>query len=219
VLAVDAALPEGAKVGYAGGGNDQVGIWLERLGLDTVELDAARLAGDLGDLTTVVVGILAFGTRPDLAAARPRLRAWVEAGGHLVTLYHRPRDAWDPDRTPPRHLRIGLPSVRWRVTDPDAPVRTIAPDHPLLTRPNAIGPEDWAGWDKERGLYFAAEWDPAYVPLLALSDPGERPLDGALLSGPIGSGRHTHVSLALHHQLDRLVPGAFRLLANLVQPA
>jgi hypothetical protein len=98
-------------------------------------------------------------------------------------------------------------------------VRTIAPDHPLLTRPNAIGPEDWAGWDKEGGLYFAAEWDPAYVPLLALSDPGERPLDGALLSGTIGSGRHTHVSLALHHQLDRLVPGAFRLLANLVQPA
>jgi hypothetical protein len=23
----------------------------------------------------------------------------------------------------------------------------------------------------------------------------------------------------LHHQLDKLVPGAFRLLANLVQPA
>ena len=219
VLAVDAALPEGARVGYAGGGNDRVGIWLDRLGLDTVELDEGRLAQSLGDLTTVVVGILAFGTRPDLAAARPRLQAWVEAGGHLVTLYHRPRDGWDPDETPPRSLRIGLPSVRWRVTDPQAPVQVLAPDHPLLTRPNAIGPADWAGWDKERGLYFAAHWDPVYAPLLALSDPGERPLEGALLSGAIGRGRHTHVSLALHHQLDRLVPGAFRLLANLAQPA
>ena len=98
-------------------------------------------------------------------------------------------------------------------------MEALAPAHPLLTRPNAIGPADWAGWDNERGLYFAAEWDPVYEPLPALSDPGERPLDGALLSAAVGRGRHTHVSLALHHQLDRLVPGAFRLLANLVQPS
>ena len=84
---------------------------------------------------------------------------------------------------------------------------------------SGIGPDDWAGWDKERGLYFAAEWDAAYQPLLAMSDAGEAPLHGALISAEIGKGRHTHTSLVLHHQLDRLVPGAFRLMANLVQPA
>jgi hypothetical protein len=175
--------------------------------------------GDLSGLTTLVAGIFAFGTRPDLRAAAGRLRAFVEAGGHLVTLYHRPSDGWDPDTTPPRRLRIGLPSVRWRVTDPAAPVRVLAPGHPLLTRPNRIGPADWADWDKERGLYFAAEWDSAYTPLLAMGDPGEAPLEGALLSAEIGRGRHTHCALVLHHQLDRLVPGAFRIMANLVQPA
>jgi hypothetical protein len=90
--------------------------------------------------------------------------------------------------------------------------------HPLLSGPNLIGPADWAGWDKERGLYFAAEWDPAYEPLLAMHDAGEAPLRGGLLSARVGKGRHTHTSLVLHHQLDRLVPGAFRLMANLVQP-
>lgn len=219
VLAVPAALPE-ARIGYVGGGNDRVDVWLQRLGLAVTPLDAeALLGGDLDAFTTIVVGILAFGTRPDLAAARARLHRWTEAGGHLVTLYHRPSDGWDPAATPPRRLVIGTPSLRWRVTDPAAQVRHLAPRHPLLTTPNPIGPEDWAGWVKERGLYFAAERDAAYVPLLSMSDAGEAPLDGALVSAAIGRGRHTHVALALHRQLEQLVPGAFRLLANLVQPA
>lgn len=219
LLAVDLALPAGARIGYVGGGADRVGLWLERMGLAVENLSATDLAGDLSRFTTIVVGIFAFGLRPDLSSARARLHAFVEGGGHLVTLYHRPSDGWDPCETPPRRLEIGTPSLRWRVTNPAAPVRVLAPDHPLLEGPNRIGPADWEGWDKERGLYFAARWHDAYKPLLAMSDPGEAPLEGALVSARLGRGRHTHTSLVLHHQLDRLVPGAFRLMANLVQPA
>jgi LmbE family N-acetylglucosaminyl deacetylase len=219
VLALDVALPPETRIGYAGGGNDRVGIWLARLGLDVTHLGHNDLQGDLSRFTTIVVGIFAFGTRPDLAAARARLHRFVAAGGHLVTLYHRPSDGWDEALTPPRPIQIGSPSLRWRVTDPGAPVEVLQPAHPLLAGPNRIGPDDWKGWDKERGLYFAAAWDAAYEPLLRINDPGEAPLLGALISGRIGQGRHTHVSLALHHQLDRLVPGAVRLIANLVQPA
>ena len=32
----------------------------------------------------------------------------------------------------------------------------------------------------------------------------------------VGQGRHVHTSLILHHQMEHLVPGAFRLMANLV---
>lgn len=218
--AVDAALPTGVRVGSVSGGNDASADWLARIGLDVTPLDAATLAGgDLGAWDTILVGIFAFRTRPDLAAATARLHRWVRDGGHLVTLYHRPIDAWDPEHTPPAPLMIGQPSFRWRVTDPTAQVEVLRPDHPLLAGPNPIGAADWAGWDKERGLYFARSWDPAYEPLLAIGDPGETPLQGGLLSGRFGRGRHTHVALALHHQLDRLVPGAFRLAANLMQRA
>jgi hypothetical protein len=105
------------------------------------------------------------------------------------------------------------------VTDPKAEVTVLRPDHPLLAGPNVIDAADWAGWDKERGLYFASRWDDVYEPLLAMHDVDEQPLKGALVSGVIGKGRHTHTSLVLHHQMDKLVPGAFRLMANLVQPA
>lgn len=219
VLALDLNLPAGARIGYVGGGADRVGLWLSRMGLGVTELDTRALAGDLSRYTTIVVGIFAFGIRKDLAAATDKLHRFVEAGGHLVTLYHRPSDGWNPLTTPPKKLEIGSPSLRWRVTDPNAEVTVLAPDHPLLNGPNAISPQDWAGWDKERGLYFAARWDEAYQPLLSMHDVNEPPLLGALVSARIGKGRHTHTALVLHHQLDNLVSGAFRLMANLVQPS
>ncbi|NLS08149.1 PIG-L family deacetylase [Rhizobium sp. P32RR-XVIII] len=219
ILSLDLKFPEGARVGYVGGGADRVGLWLTRMGLDVTALDAAALSGDLSRFSTIVVGIFAFGIRKDLAAAAERLHRFVENGGHLVTLYHRPSDGWDPMETPVRRIEIGSPSLRWRVTDPRSEVTVLAPDHILLKGPNVICPEDWQGWDKERGLYFASRWDDAYEPLLAVHDPDEQPLKGALISAAIGKGRHTHTSLVLHHQMDKLVPGAFRLMANLVQAA
>ena len=220
VRMLDAALPTGARIAYVGGGSDRVDMWLARLGLDVTPLEMPSLAGaDLARFTTLVVGIAALRTRSDLVADLPRVHDWVRAGGHLVTLYHRPSDGWDAHSSALAPLAIGAPSLRWRVCDPAAPVTVLAPAHPLLVGPNRIGPADWVGWHKERGLYFAAHWDPAYVPLLAMNDPEEEPLTGALLSGRFGKGRHTHTSLALHHQLEQLVPGALRLIANLVQPA
>ena len=88
----------------------------------------------------------------------------------------------------------------------------------MLNAPNRITEVDWRGWVKERGLYFAADWDAAYVPLVAMADPGEAPHDGALLAARIGNGRHVHTGLILHYQMDALVPGAFRLFANLLAP-
>ncbi len=220
VRVLDVALPAGARIAYVGGGSDRVDVWLTRLGLDVTKLDAPELAAaNLARFTTVLVGIFALRTRSDLAATLPRLHSWVREGGHLVTLYHRPSDNWDEHTSALAPIAIGTPSLRWRVCDPAAPVTPLTPEHPLLTTPNRIGPQDWEGWRKERGLYFAARWDDAYLPLLSLNDTGEPPLTGALLSGRFGRGRHTHTGLALHHQLEHLVPGALRLMANLVQPA
>ena len=219
IRVLEASVPEEIRIGYAGGGNDRVDHWLRQLGLDVAPLDAATLAnGDLSAFDTILVGIFAFGTRPELASAAGRLHDFVRAGGNLVTLYHRPWDGWEPDRIPPAFLRIGQPSLRWRVTDETAPVTILQPEHPLLNQPNRIVAEDWSGWHKERGLYLAAEWDPVYRPLVSMADPGEPPLAGALLAASIGRGRHTHASLVLHHQMEQLVPGAFRLMANLVTP-
>ncbi|MBM7069811.1 PIG-L family deacetylase [Actibacterium sp. 188UL27-1] len=214
---LDAQVPD-IRVGYVGAGNDRVGHWLTALGADLTDLTDADLTSDaaLAQFDTIVIGIFAMRFRHSLFPAMPHLHEWTKAGGTLVTLYHRPWDNWDPDLVPPHRLEIGQPSLRWRVTDEAAEVRHLAPDHPVLTTPNTIRHQDWQGWVKERGLYFAKDWDPAYTPLIEMADPGEASHHGALLAADVGQGRHVHTSLILHHQMENLVPGAFRLMANLI---
>ena len=214
------ARPTGARVAYFGAGFDLMESCLAALNIDVVgipEFDPEMLAD--GGFSTVLVGIRAFERRADLRVHADKLHAFVRGGGHLVTLYHRPGHGWDPARMPTARIEIGQPSIRWRVCDAQAPVEAIAPDHRLLSYPNAIGPADWDGWQGERGLYFPRSWDPAYVPLLRVTEQGEAPLLGGLLSGRFGKGAHTHVALALHREIEFGTPGALRLLCNLVAPA
>lgn len=216
IRVVEAILPD-VTVGYIGGGNDRVGHWLQSMGCRVTDVtDSDLTTSGLAIYDTLVVGIFAMRTRQALRDAMPLLHRWVENGGNLVTLYHRPWDAWDPDKVPPKRLEIGKPSLRWRVTDENAEVKHLLPNHPLLNVPNTINTKDWKNWHKERGLYFAKAWASEYKPLLSMADPDEEPHLGSLLSARIGHGRHTHTSLILHHQMEKLTPGAFRLMANLL---
>ena len=114
----------------------------------------------------------------------------------------------------PAPLSVAQPHDR--VTDENAPVTALLPEHPAFARPNRLTPADWAGWLQERGLYFAHSWDRSYTPLLELADPGEAPLRGGLLVRPLGKGTYIYTGLAFFRQLPAGVPGAFRLFLNLL---
>lgn len=207
-----------ARVGYIGGGNDRVDHWLVQMGVDVTPLTNADLQSDqaLSNYDTIILGIFAMKFRDGLLEQMPRLHKWCENGGNLVTLYHRPWDNWNSETVPPKPLKIGQPSLRWRVTDESADVKILEPNHSIFNTPNVISSGDWDGWHKERGLYFAMDWDASYTPLLSMHDPDEKPLLGSMLTAKIGSGRHTHTSLILHHQMEKLTPGAFNIMANLL---
>ena len=199
------------------GETDRTLDWLRQLGIDAAALGDDTLAtGSFEGLTTILVGMFAFAQRPALAAARLALHAWVHAGGKLVTLYHRPTDAWDPDQTPPRRIAIGAPSYRWRVTDPAAPVRILVSDSRQRT-PEPYRPGRLGRMGQRTRPVFRLRVGQRYRPLLEIADPDMPALRGALLTeAKIGRGTHIHVSLALHHQFESLVPGAFRLFSNMV---
>jgi len=92
----------------------------------------------------------------------------------------------------------------------------LAPEHPLLNRPNRITPADFEGWVQERGSYFAEDLDPRFVPVLATADAGEPPRDGSLVVAPHGKGFFIYTGLSFFRQLPAGVPGAYRLFANLL---
>jgi LmbE family N-acetylglucosaminyl deacetylase len=206
----------GGRVGYVAGAGDSVAGSLAEMGCTVTQLAGADLTAErLKDFDAVVFGVRAFNVRKDLAPHLAALFAWVEAGGTVVVQYNTPGGLETP-QLGPYELKLSRDLPHNRVTDENAAVTLLAPDHPAFTTPNRIGPADFAGWVQERGLDFPSEWDPHYTPLLACSDPGEAPLPGGLLVAHPGRGYYVYTGLSWFRQLPAGVPGAYRLFANLV---
>jgi LmbE family N-acetylglucosaminyl deacetylase len=200
------------RIGYVAGAGDLVAEALTRMGCTVTTVSAADLTAErLATYDAVVMGVRAYNTRTDLASLLPKLFAYAEAGGTLVIQYNTTADLQTTSLAP-----YPLKLSRDRVTDEDAAVTFLAPDHPALSRPNRLSLDDFAGWVQERGLYFPSEWDARFTPLLACADPGEKPLRGALLVARHGQGHVVYTGLSFFRQLPAGVPGAYRLFANLV---
>jgi LmbE family N-acetylglucosaminyl deacetylase len=232
-LALDVRSAPGISVGYVAGAGDEVAEAIRQLGVPLAFLAPDDLAfGDLGRYSTIVTGIRAYQTRPDLRSYHARLLKYVEDGGNLVVQYNK-LDFNQPFEPPRAGAMSGQSPTRGespfapypaavtmaRVTDETAPVRILAPDSALLTTPNRLVDADWAGWVQDRGLYFLEAHDPRYTDLLEMADPfpqnpGEK--KGALVEARVGKGTWTYVGLCLFRELPAGVPGTYRLLANLV---
>ncbi len=204
------------RLGYIPGPGDKVAESLQAVGYDVTLLPEERLATEvLKSYDAILVGVRAFNANPRLEVHRDKLLRYVEQGGRLVVQYN--TNSWvGPLKSSlgPYPLEVG----RDRVTDETAVMTPLAADEPLLARPNALTAADYEGWVQERGLYFASKWDERYRPVFALNDPGEPPLKGALLVARHGKGRFVYTGLAFFRQLPAGVPGAYRLLANLLAP-
>jgi hypothetical protein len=105
---------------------------------------------------------------------------------------------------------------RDRVTEEDAKVRFINPDHPVLNTPNRIDQEDFEGWVQERGLYFPNEWSDRLTPIFSMNDTSESPKKGSLLVGEYGKGHYIYTGLSFFRELPAGVSGAYKLISNLI---
>src|SRR5262245_60571428 len=200
------------RVGYVAGSGDEMADALRQMGCEVTPLSDDDVAnGDLSRYEAIVTGVRAYNTRPRLRGLQPRLLDWVAKGGTLLVQYVTTSDG-PVDYLGPRPLRLG----RERVAVEEAPVRFLKPEHPLLTAPNKIGPADFTDWVQERGIYFAATWDSAYDAVLGSNDPGESSRDGGLVYARHGQGSFVYCGYALFRQVPAGIPGAWRLLANLV---
>ncbi|MGA7521414.1 MAG: PIG-L family deacetylase [Acidobacteriaceae bacterium] len=207
--AVDVKVPHDLKVGYIMGTGDEVPEDLGEIGIHPQLLSSADLTeGDLSSYDAIVVGIRAYSSRPDLAAATPRLLAYVRNGGTMLVQYQR-------DLFPaPYDLALGRNPEK--VVDETAPVVLTNPASPLLNWPNHITPADFDGWVEERGHAFLESWSPQYTALTETHDPGQDPQRGGLLYTRYGKGNWMYMAYAVYRQLPAAVPGAYRLLADLI---
>jgi hypothetical protein len=214
VRGVDVTVAGGRRIGYVMGTGDKLPDAIEQLGLHADLLSASDLlSGDLSRYQTIVLGIRAYAARPELPLANARLLAWVHAGGTLVVMYQ----GTDFDHGyAPYEMDLNARGIPERVVDERAPVALLDPKDPLLTTPNRITETDFAGWAEERGHSFMSSWAPEYAAPTETHDPGQDPQRGGLLHARYGKGEYIYVAFALHRQTPEGVPGAYRLLANLL---
>lgn len=218
VIYADARVNPGLRVGYVRSSDFTLPAALAALGVQSKELTLDEIrAGNLQAYDAVIIDNRGYQAHPELIGLNQKLLDYAQAGGTLIVFYHKTNE-WNPDAKANRPQLAPYPIIlgNSRVTDEDAPVTLLEPQHPLLNFPNKIGASDFKGWIQERGLYFPKEWDKNYAALLAMNDAGEPALNGGLLAAPYGRGRYIYTSIVWYRQLREGIPGAYRMLANMI---
>jgi LmbE family N-acetylglucosaminyl deacetylase len=202
-------------IGYLMGAGDEVPEALRQLGYTLALLDPATdlTAERLAKYDAVVLGVRAYNVLDRLKTQQPELLRYVESGGTMLVQYVVNYGTVLPGIGP-----YPLTLSADRVTVENTPVTFVNPSSPVLNVPNKLTRADFEqGWVQEQGLYYPSSWDAHYQPVIASHDPSETDKQSAILVANYGKGRYIYTGLSLFRELPAGVPGAFRILANLVE--
>jgi hypothetical protein len=200
------------RIGYIVGAGDKVPEALEEMGYDVVLLTEKELArNNLQQYDAIITGVRAFNTDDWMNRYYDKLMEYVRNGGNYIVQYSQANNIRGK-MGPYNFVLSGK-----RVTDENAAVTFLKPEHEVLNYPNKITQDDFKGWIQERSIYHADRLDSNYQTILRMNDPGEAPDDGALVIAKYGKGYFTYTGLVFFRELPAGVPGAYRLFANIIE--
>jgi hypothetical protein len=202
----------GSIIGYIKGAGDDIPNALRNLGYEVWEMKNEEINPEnLKKVDAIILGVRALNTNERIKYVMKDLLNYVNEGGTMIVQYNTSFDL-ETDVFAPYPITLS----RDRVTEENADVKFLLPDHPLLNFPNKITKEDFNGWVQERGLYFPGKWDSQYKALLSMNDVNETAKEGSLLIAQYGKGQYIYTGLSFFRELPEGVSGAYKLLANLV---
>lgn len=205
----------GKQIGYIAGAGDKVAEALSGMGYIVKFLTEEDLNDEtLKQFEAIVVGIRAHNIFEYLSNKNEFLNRYVENGGNLIVQYIKSNFVGSKKINVgpyPFSISSGL-----RVTEENAKVNFLLPDHSAFNYPNKITLADFNGWVQERSTYQVEQSDEHYEKLISMNDLGEKESNGSLVTAKYGKGNFAYVSLVLFRQLPAGVPGAYRLMANLI---
>jgi hypothetical protein len=203
---------KGQLIGYIQGAGDEIPTSLRQIGYTVVELNEDEITPEkLTNFDAIVLGIRAYNTNDKAKFYQKYLHNYVKNGGNLIVQYNT-NFRLKVDEVAPYPLKLS----RDRVTEEDAEVRILNPEHELLNFPNKITQADFDGWVQERGLYFPNEWDNHFEALISMNDKNESASDGSLLIAKFGKGNFMYTGLSFFRELPAGVSGAYKLFANML---
>ncbi|MDR6845755.1 PIG-L family deacetylase [Flavobacterium granuli] len=202
----------GERIAYIMGAGDEIPKSLTQMGYKVTLLKPEDITPErLDSFDVVMMGVRAYNTIDALANKQDILFEFVKGGKTMIVQYNTANDLVTPNIAP-YPLKVSSD----RVTDENAEVRFLAPNHPALNYPNTITQNDFKGWTQEQGLYYPKDFDKAFTPILSSNDKGESAKEGALLIAPYGKGNYIYTGLSLFRELPEGVQGAYKLLSNMI---
>lgn len=201
------------RIGYISGAGDEVAKYLKQIGYEVREIDPKLISErSLSQYDAVILGIRAYNTVDELVVKQTALLNYVRKGGTMIVQYNTNHRLKVEENLAPYELKLS----RKRITDENAKVTFLAPDHELMNYPNKIDKSDFDGWVQERGLYFPEEWADEFTPLFSFDENGEGPMEGSLLVAKYGEGHYIYTGLSFFRELPAGVPGAYKLFTNML---
>ena len=200
------------RIAYIMGAGDEVPKSLSQMGYQVSIIKAEDISTEkLLNFDVVMTGIRAYNVVTALGYKQNILFDFVKNGKTMIVQYNTLDDLVTKELAP-----FPLKISRDRVTEENAKITFLKPDHPILNTPNKITIKDFEGWKQEQGLYYPNEFDAAFSPILSANDKGETPKKGALLVAKYGKGNYIYTGLSFFRELPEGVAGAYRLLANMI---
>jgi LmbE family N-acetylglucosaminyl deacetylase len=209
----DVKFVENQRYAYVEGATDEILNSLSGFDLDFHVISDKEMGYiDLKPFDAVIIGPNAYIVRDELKKNSDRFLEYAKQGGTIV-LQHQGYP-YQEEGLAPYPLKYVHPMDR--VTDENAPVTILKPEHSIFNFPNTIGEADYEGWIKDRGMYFFHEWDNRYEPLLECHDQGGALQKGGMLVAGVGRGTYLYTGYTFFNQLPAGVAGGFRLMANIL---
>jgi hypothetical protein len=203
---------QGKNIGYIMGAGDEIPSNLSQIGYQVTLLQPQAITTEkIKDFDAIILGIRAFNVVDELKYKNKILFDYVKNGGNLIVQYNTSNNLVTKEIAP-----YSLKITNDRVTNENAAVTFLAPQHSVLHHPNKITQNDFTGWVQEQGLYYPSQWGTEFTPIIASSDDGENPKQGGLLISKYGKGNYVYTGLSFFRELPEGVSGAYRLLANLI---
>lgn len=202
----------GSNIGYVMGAGDEIPESLRQMDYNVTVIAPEKITAEsLLEYDAIIMGVRAYNTVDALKFKQKILLDYVKNGGTMIVQYNTTGKLVTPDIAP-----YDLQISQDRVTEETAEVTFLEPKHSVLNYPNKITNKDFECWIQEQGLNYPNKWAKEFTPILAANDKGETPKNGGLLLSKYGKGHYIYTGLSFFRELPEGVPGAFRLMANLI---
>ncbi len=204
----------GKKIGYIVGAGDKVPQSLMQMGYEVKFLNEPDVTpANLKQFDAIITGVRAYNVHEWLSEKYDVLMNYIKDGGNLIVQYNTNNQIGSVKANIGPY---GFTISRTRVTEENANVDLLLPNHIALNYPNKITKTDFNNWIQERSTYQAEDMDAHFAALLGMHDVNEPESNGSLVIAKYGKGNFVYASLVFFRQLPAGVPGAYKLMANLI---